>query len=52
MSSSSRAKDGALLGVLDVDAPEENRFDGEDRAGLEAFVGTLIPRVDWKGLPG
>ena len=43
---------GALLGVLDVDAPEENRFDAEDRTGIEAFVKTLIPRVDWKGLAG
>ena len=43
---------GALLGVLDVDAPEENRFDAADRAGIEAFVRTLVPRVDWKSLPG
>ena len=38
---------GELVGVLDVDAPETNRFDAEDRAGLEAFVAALVPRVDW-----
>ncbi len=36
-----------LVGVLDVDAPEPDRFDAEDQAGLEAFVGALVPRVDW-----
>ena len=39
--------EGRLCGVLDVDAPETNRFDGEDRAGLEAFVAALAPRIDW-----
>jgi GAF domain-containing protein len=38
---------GRLVGVLDVDAPETNRFDDEDRAGLEAFVAALVPKVDW-----
>jgi L-methionine (R)-S-oxide reductase len=38
---------GRLVGVLDVDAPETNRFDDEDRAGLEAFVAALAPRIDW-----
>jgi L-methionine (R)-S-oxide reductase len=42
--------DGALVGVLDVDAPEPNRFDEEDRKGLEEFVRTLSPRVDWHSL--
>jgi GAF domain-containing protein len=41
---------GELRGVLDIDAPEKNRFDLEDRAGLERFVQVLIPRVDWKKL--
>jgi L-methionine (R)-S-oxide reductase len=40
--------DGRLRGVLDVDAPETNRFDGEDRAGLEAFVAALAPKIDWE----
>lgn len=44
--------DGRLLGVLDVDAPEPARFDAEDRAGLERFVNTLLPRVAWKDLVG
>lgn len=39
---------GALRGVLDVDAPEKDRFDAADRAGLEEFVRTLAPRIDWK----
>jgi GAF domain-containing protein len=41
---------GILRGVLDLDAPETGRFDGEDRAGLEGFVRTLIPLVDWSAL--
>ncbi len=41
---------GALRGVLDVDAPETCRFDGEDRAGLEAFVAVLAPRINWEQL--
>jgi len=39
-----------LRGVLDVDAPEPARFDEEDRAGLEEFVRTLVPRVAWEAL--
>lgn len=39
-----------LRGVLDVDAPDIDRFDEEDRAGLEEFVRTLIPRVAWERL--
>lgn len=41
---------GRLRGVLDVDAPEAARFDDEDRAGLEAFVETLVPRIAWERL--
>jgi L-methionine (R)-S-oxide reductase len=40
-------QNGVLRGVLDVDSPEKNRFDAEDRTGLEAFVEVLTPRVDW-----
>jgi GAF domain-containing protein len=36
-----------LRGVLDLDSPETGRFDEEDRAGLEKFVGVLLPRVVW-----
>ena len=39
-----------LRGVLDVDAPDVDRFDAEDRAGLEDFVRTLVPRVAWERL--
>jgi GAF domain-containing protein len=39
-----------LRGVLDVDAPETDRFDGDDRAGLEKFVAALVPRVAWEKL--
>ncbi len=35
-------RDGALLGVLDLDSPKLARFDQEDRAGLERFVATLM----------
>ena len=38
---------GVLRGVLDVDAPAVARFDGKDREGLEHFVATLIPLVNW-----
>jgi GAF domain-containing protein len=41
---------GELRGVLDIDAPEKNRFDEEDRAGLERFVGVLVPLVNWAQL--
>lgn len=34
-------KDGILVGVLDIDSPEKNRFDGVDEKGLEAFVHIL-----------
>ena len=41
---------GSLRGVLDVDSPERNRFDDEDRAGLEEFVRVLTPRIAWETL--
>lgn len=34
-------KDRELIGVLDIDAPTPDRFDDEDRAGLEALVAIL-----------
>lgn len=39
---------GKLRGVLDIDAPEPARFDEEDRAGLEEFVGRLVPLIAWE----
>ena len=34
-------KDGAIIGVLDIDSPTKNRFMEADQAGLEAFVAIL-----------
>lgn len=31
-------KDGRVAGVLDIDSPRLNRFDEDDRAGLETFA--------------
>jgi GAF domain-containing protein len=41
---------GQLLGVLDVDSPEKNRFDAVDREGLENFVRALVPLIEWRKL--
>ncbi|WP_046176678.1 GAF domain-containing protein [Domibacillus indicus] len=35
-------KDGKVLGVLDIDSPETNRFDEEDEKGLVQFAEALI----------
>ena len=35
-------RDGALLGVLDVDAPIPNRFDADDQAGLERVAAVWV----------
>ncbi|MCP3762468.1 GAF domain-containing protein [Domibacillus sp. A3M-37] len=35
-------KNGELLGVLDIDSPETNRFDEEDEKGLVHFAETLV----------
>ncbi len=35
-------KDGALVGVLDLDSPELSRFDADDQAGLEAVAQAFI----------
>lgn len=35
-------KDGALIGVWDVDSPVPGRFDDEDRVGMEAFCQVFI----------
>jgi GAF domain-containing protein len=39
---------GRLRGVLDVDSPDLDRFDEEDRRGLEEFVRRLVPLVSWR----
>ncbi|MCG3089420.1 GAF domain-containing protein [Sporosarcina cyprini] len=38
-------KDGELIGVLDIDSPELNRFTDDDRQGLEAFVKVLATHL-------
>ncbi|MFG0251445.1 MAG: GAF domain-containing protein [Phycisphaerales bacterium JB038] len=38
-------KDGALLGVFDVDSPVKGRFDTADQAGMEALVAALLERT-------
>lgn len=42
--------DGEVIGVLDIDSPDINRFDEEDRAGFERFVATLVKYVDWESV--
>ena len=34
-------KDGAVMGVLDIDSPQQGRFTEEDRTGLETLVSVL-----------
>ena len=41
---------GRLRAILDIDAPEKNRFDEADKEGLEGFVRTLVPLVNWSSL--
>ena len=36
---------GTVIAVIDLDAPREARFDGEDRAGIEALARLLAPRI-------
>lgn len=34
--------DGSLIGVLDIDSPEPDRFDAEDQLGLEAIAQAFV----------
>ena len=34
-----------VIGVLDIDSPEKNRFTQEDKIGLEQFVHTLLAHI-------
>ncbi|PGO31401.1 GAF domain-containing protein [Bacillus cereus] len=38
-------KDGNVIGVLDIDSPEKNRFDEVDQRYLEKFVETLLKHI-------
>lgn len=41
---------GAVIALLDIDSPIENRFDQEDQQGLEIFAQALEQCCDWKAL--
>ncbi len=43
-------KDDRLIGVLDIDSPIKDRFNEDDRQGLEAFVAILNQYIDWSKL--
>jgi len=38
-------KEGTVIGVLDIDSPEKNRFDEIDQRYLEKFVETLLKHI-------
>ncbi|AJH76643.1 GAF domain-containing protein [Bacillus tropicus] len=38
-------KDGNVIGVLDIDSPEKNRFDEVDQRYLQKFVETLLKHM-------
>ncbi|HCX52015.1 MAG TPA: GAF domain-containing protein, partial [Bacillus sp. (in: Bacteria)] len=38
-------KEGAVIGALDIDSPEKNRFDEVDQRYLEKFVETLLKHM-------
>ncbi len=38
-------KNGEVIGVLDIDSPEKNRFSLEDQQGLEHFVSILMKHI-------
>ena len=39
---------GNILGVLDIDSPIPDRFDNDDREGLEEFVRIIEASCTWK----
>ncbi|CAM3414622.1 GAF domain-containing protein [Marinicrinis lubricantis] len=39
-------KNGTLIGVLDIDSPEKNRFDEQDQRELELFVERLASHLE------
>lgn len=41
---------GRLVGVLDIDSPFKERFDNEDRQGLEAFAEILSEAICFENL--
>ena len=43
-------RDGAVIGVLDIDSPLLGRFTEADRAGLEAFARVIEETAEWREL--
>ena len=41
-------KDGAVVGVFDIDSPLLNRFSEEDQAGLESLVAAFMDATDFR----
>lgn len=41
-------KDGKVVAVLDIDSPLLERFDENDKEGLEAFVRKLEELIEWE----
>ncbi len=41
-------EDGKVVAVLDIDSPLLERFDENDKEGLEAFVRKLEELIEWK----
>jgi GAF domain-containing protein len=39
-------KDNLLIGVLDIDSPVYNRFDNQDKIGIEKLLAILVSRTD------
>jgi L-methionine (R)-S-oxide reductase len=39
-------KDGAIIGVLDLDSPRLARFDADDQAGMEALAAVFVKASD------
>ncbi len=37
--------EGKVLGVLDIDSPVSNRFDADDKAGLESIAAYLVEKL-------
>lgn len=44
-------KDGRVIGVMDLDSPDQNRFDERDQAGLERFARLLEAALSWEARP-
>ena len=47
MGRSARTEGDYLLGVLDLDSPKLNRFDDDDRRGLEALAAVFMKSINY-----